>query len=84
MSVSKALLIASVCGIGLFLLTAVLTVMLDSSWPIGIVMISAPMAAGVVGGVRGGRADSKLWAMLSIAGVIAPLAWIILMAVSGV
>jgi len=84
MSTSKVLLLAIACAVGLFFLTAVLTVTLNSTWPIFIIMLSAPLTAGVVAGMRAGRSDSKFWVMLSVAGCIAPFAWIVLMAASGV
>jgi len=56
--------------------------MLGSPWPIAVIVVAAPIAMGLVAGLRAGREDAKLWLLMVTASIVAPLAFVVLMALN--
>jgi uncharacterized membrane protein len=83
MSTFKVLLISVNCGIALFGFVAFLSVVFHSEFLVPIIaLVFMPGLAIVIGRRRKAPKESRLWTALAVAGVLAPLTWIMFLLIA--
>jgi hypothetical protein len=83
MSTFKVLLISVNCGIALFGFVAFLSIAFHAQFLIPIIaLVCMPSFAIFIGQVRKGYGESRLWAALAVAGVLAPLTWLLVVLIA--
>ena len=83
MSTFKILLISVSCGIALFGVVAFLSVAFHAELMVPVIaLVSMPGLAIVIGHLRRASKESKLWIALAMAGVLAPLTWLVVVLIA--
>ena len=83
MGTFRVLLISVSCGIALFGLVAFLSIVFHAEFMVPVIaLVSMPGLAIVIGHVRKASQESKLWAALATAGVVAPLTWLVVVLIA--